>query len=152
MTRATSAAARYYHRYMAPAGLPVLTIDGNQFDDLDGFVREFSTLLDNHDWHGNLDAFNDILRGGFGTPEGGFVLRWLNSARSRQMLGWEATIEWYERTLVTCHPANREHLQAELDSARRREGTTLFDWLIGIISDHGPGGTESENQVNLELQ
>jgi RNAse (barnase) inhibitor barstar len=98
------------------AQLPVLIIDGNRFDDLDGFAREFSTLLKDHIWHGNLDAFNDILRGGFGTPEGGFVLRWLNSTRSRQALG------------------------------------TLFDRVVGIILNHGPGGTEPEDQVHLELQ
>jgi hypothetical protein len=56
---------------MAPAQLPVLIIDGNRFDELDGFARKFSTLLKDHTWHGNLDAFNDILRGGFGTLEGG---------------------------------------------------------------------------------
>lgn len=35
---------RHYHRCMAPAELPLLTIDGNRFDDLDGFAREFNTL------------------------------------------------------------------------------------------------------------
>lgn len=137
---------------MAPAELPVLIIDGNRFDDLDGFAREFSTFLKDYNWRGNLDAFNDILGGGFGTPESGFVLRWLNSARSRQALGREATIAWYERKLTTCHPGNRERFQAELDAARRHEGTTLFDWIVDILLDHGPGGTESEDEVNLELQ
>jgi hypothetical protein len=66
---------------------PVLVIDGDTFDDLDGFAHQFSSYLSDHVWHGNLDAFNDILRGGFGTPEGGFVLRWLSSDRSRRMLG-----------------------------------------------------------------
>jgi hypothetical protein len=50
-------------------GLPVLVIDGAHFSDLDGFTREFSRLLVNYTWRGNLDAFNDLLRGGFGTPE-----------------------------------------------------------------------------------
>jgi hypothetical protein len=44
-------------------------------------------LLEDHNWRGNLDAFNDILRGGFGTPEDGFVFRWLDAQRSRQALG-----------------------------------------------------------------
>lgn len=66
---------------------PVLVIDGSQFEDLDGFAREFSKFLNDWEWHGNLDAFNDILRGGFGTPEGGFVLRWTNSDRSSEALG-----------------------------------------------------------------
>jgi hypothetical protein len=48
--------------------LPVLVIDGADFSDFDGFAREFSRLLCNYTWRGNLDAFNDILRGGSGRP------------------------------------------------------------------------------------
>ena len=137
---------------MTPAELPVLTIDGDRFDDLDGFAREFSKLLADYTWRGNLDAFNDILRGGFGTPEDGFVLRWLNAERSREALGWPATIAWYERTLTTCHPSNRDHMRAELEKARRHEGTTLFDWIVEIIQVHGPGGREAGGNVHLELR
>ena len=68
-------------------GKPVLVIDGATFDDLRGLAAQFSTHLDGHEWTGNLDAFNDILGGGFGTPEGGFALRWLNSALSAERLG-----------------------------------------------------------------
>lgn len=39
-----------------------------------------------------LDAFNDILRGGFGTPEGGFVLRWARSEISRKNLSYPETV------------------------------------------------------------
>jgi hypothetical protein len=136
---------------MTPAGLPILTIDGDRFEDLDGFAREFSTLLPDYTWRGSLDAFNDILRGGFGTPDDGFVLRWLNSARSRQALGWPATITWYERVLTTCHPGNKPDFQVRLEQARRQEGTTLFDWIVEIIRIHGPGGRESQGNVLLEL-
>jgi hypothetical protein len=31
------------------------------------------------------------------------------------------------------------------------EGSTVFDWLIEIIRDHGPGGSESEDGVILDL-
>jgi hypothetical protein len=54
---------------------PVLVIDGNRFDDFESWAREVGQqLLQDERCNGNLDAFNDILRGGFGTPEGGFVL------------------------------------------------------------------------------
>jgi RNAse (barnase) inhibitor barstar len=69
------------------AALPVLVVDGANFSDLDGFAREFSRLLRDYTWRGNLDAFHDILRGGFGTPEDGWLLRWLNSDLSRAALG-----------------------------------------------------------------
>jgi hypothetical protein len=41
-----------------PSGdLPVLVIDGAFFSDFEGFSREFTRLLDDYTWHGNLDAF-----------------------------------------------------------------------------------------------
>lgn len=132
--------------------LPVLEIDGSKFADLAGFAREFSRLLDNHVWHGKkLEAFNDILRGGFGTPEQGFVLRWLHSDASRRALGWEATVDWLEESLVTCHPSNRPQVEQNLAAALRREGTTLFDWIVEIIRNHGAGGDEAEDNVLLEF-
>lgn len=140
-----------YWRRAMPVGLPVLTIDGGQFDDFEGFVTRFSGLLDEFEWRGSLDAFNDILRGGCGTPDGGFEFRWLNSRRSREVLGWPATIRWFEDTLARCHPSNVPRLTAELEAARRGEGTTLFDWIVEIIQRHGPGGSESEDNVVLRL-
>jgi hypothetical protein len=131
--------------------LPVLVIDGALFSDLDGFAREFSRLLCNYTWRGSLDAFNDLLRGGFGTPANGWVLRWLDSESSRAALGYEATIRRLEQLLLTCHPSNRLAIEAWISSARRGEGPTLFDEIVEIIRDHGPGGSESEGGVVLEL-
>lgn len=131
--------------------LPVLVIDGARFSDLDGFAREFSRLLCHYTWRGNLDAFNDLLRGGFGTPEGGWVLRWRNSELSRAALGYEATTRRLEQLLLTCHPSNRSAAAARISSARRREGPTLFDEIVEIIREHGPGGSESEDGVLLQL-
>src|ERR1044072_1866947 len=131
--------------------LPVLVIDGARFADFDGFAREFSRLLRDHRWRGNLDAFNDVLRGGFGTPENGWVLRWLNSESSRSALGYEATTRQLEGLLLTCHPSHRSGLEARLDSADRGEGRTLLDQIVDIIRGHGPGGDESEGGIRLEL-
>lgn len=131
---------------------PVLVIDGDRFDDFEGFAGEFSSLLPNWTWNMSLDAFNDILRGGFGTPDGGFVLRWSSSARSRQVLGWGETASYVERKLETCHPTNRERVREDLEAARRREGQTLFDLIIEIIHEHGPGGTEADSGIELELR
>lgn len=102
-------------------------------------------------WRGSLDAFNDILRGGFGTPEDGWLLRWLNSESSRAALGYEATIRRLEGLPTTCHPSKRPIVEARIRSARRSEGPTLFDEIVDVIRDHGPGGTESEDGVLLEL-
>ena len=138
-------------RRAVPVGLPVLTIDGGQFDDFEGFVARFSGLLDDFDWRGSLDAFNDILRGGCGTPDGGYELRWLNSERSRAALGWPATLRWLEDAIDRCHPSHVPRLTAELGAAERGEGTTLFEWIVEIIEAHGPGGPEAEDNVVLRL-
>jgi hypothetical protein len=93
-------------------------IDGSAFSTLDEFAKHFSmrVLSGTYEWHGNFDVFNDILRGGFGTPEGGFRLIWSQSSVSRSKLG-----------------------------------PTTFDMLVSIIRDHGPGGSEAEDNVVLEL-
>ena len=52
------------------AGLPEFVLDGTSFDDLAGFFTAITRTLSVTGWGRNLDAFNDILRGGFGTPRG----------------------------------------------------------------------------------
>jgi RNAse (barnase) inhibitor barstar len=102
--------------------LPVLEIDGARFDDLEGFWDEVSRqLIPGAEWGRNLDAFNDILRGGFGTPEDGFVLRWTNSQRSRLALGFEETVRWLERKVERCHPDNVPSVRSDLEAARASE-------------------------------
>jgi RNAse (barnase) inhibitor barstar len=63
-------------------------IDGENFGIIDGFPNEISrVLIPGATWGRNLDAFNDILWGSFGTPDEGFVLVWKNHDLSRERLG-----------------------------------------------------------------
>src|SRR3954453_12585762 len=104
-----------------------LRIDGNEFSTLEEFYDQVSLrVIPEADWGRNLDAFNDILRGGFGTPEGGFVLRWRNSDVSRERLGYAETVRQLERRLQKCHPSNRPSIARELERARSGEGATVF--------------------------
>ena len=136
------------------AELPRLEIDGSRFATLEGFFDEVSHVLisSGASWGRNLDAFNDILRGGWGTPERGFLLIWANHRLSREHLGYPETVRQLERRLSTCHPENRAHVAPELEAARRSEGLTVFDWLVEIIAAHGPGGGEADDGVQLELR
>ena len=131
---------------------PVFELDGRNFDSLEGFFNEVSKVLGTAPWGRNFDAFNDVLRGGFGTPEGGLVLRWINSTTSRAALGYDATIKWREQQLQRCHPSNVPMVEAALAAARRGEGQTVFDILLEIIRCHGPGGDEEEDGVELKLE
>jgi RNAse (barnase) inhibitor barstar len=128
---------------------PVFQIDGDRFSSLEEFFDEVGAALSTAAWGRNLDAFNDVLRGGFGTPEGGFILRWLHSSRSRDALGYRATVDYLERKLQRCHPANIPMVTSELEAARRGEGQTVFDILVEIIRIHGPGGDEAEDGVEI---
>jgi RNAse (barnase) inhibitor barstar len=127
------------------------TLDGRSFNDLAGFYEAIGATLGTQGWGRNLDAFNDILRGGFGTPEEGFVLRWEHSAASAETLGWDETIRYLQRKLKSCHPDNIPYVQKDLEAARRQEGQTLFDIIVEIIQEHGPGGREHGDNVQLVL-
>ena len=131
---------------------PVIELDGERTSSLEAFYDEVEAkLIPKATWGRNLDAFNDILRGGFGTPEGGFVLRWTRSVQARQQLGYPATVEYLERKVKRCHPTAVAAVQADLEAARRGEGPTLFDVLVDIVRRHGRGGDEARDGVELEL-
>src|SRR5213075_1660127 len=108
---------------------PEIIIDANEFRDLEGFAKHFSevALRGRHRWNGNLDAFNDILRGGFGTPKDGFTLVWRHSAISKERLGYCETIKWLEDRVQDCHPTSVSSMQQRLAEARQGKGQTLFD-------------------------
>ena len=117
----------------------VYEIDGSESSTLAEFANHFTRQLTlETDWRGNLDAFNDILHGGFGTPHDGFVLVWKNSLASKRALGYQETIKWLDDRAGNCHPSNVEHFQQRLTLAKRNQGETLFDMLIDIITaaDH----------------
>ena len=126
-------------------------IDGSRITSLESFWDEISNvLIPGHRWGRNLDAFGDILSGLFG-PEEPFTLRWHHAAMSRKALGYPETVRQLEMMLKTCHPDNREHMRGELAAAQANRGPTVFDWLIEIIRDHGPGGRQASDDVRLVL-
>ncbi len=115
----------------------IYTLEGTRVATLEDFFAEVGrVLIPGAAWGRNLDAFEDILRGGFGTPDGGFTLIWRDAARSRRQLGYPETVRQLERRLARCHPSNRARVAAELARARRGEGPTVFDWLTAIIAEH----------------
>lgn len=126
-------------------------IDGERFSTLEEFYGEIDHAMHLQTWGHNLDAFNDILRGGFGTPEEGFTFRWKNHGISRERLGYPETIRQLKLRLERCHSANREKVAAYLADAEQGRGQTVFDWLIDIIREHGQGSEEKQDRVELLL-
>lgn len=115
----------------------VYAVDGSRFSTLAECAAEFTRVLGlTMPWNGNLDALNDVLRGGFGTPDEGFVLIWQHAGLSRQRLGYCETLRWLEERVDHCHPSNLAHFHERIAAARRQEGETLFDMLVEIVRDH----------------
>ncbi|UAY52441.1 barstar family protein [Ferruginibacter albus] len=86
-------------------------INGNNFETLEEFYSEMDNVFTKDlDWttgH-NLDAFNDLLRGGFGVYEykEPILLIWENSAKSK------------------------------IDLSSLKENKTIYEILLSIISEH----------------
>ena len=63
---------------------------------------------------------NDVLRGGFGVYgyEEPILLIWRHSEKSRTDLGWDETVGH------------------SLEMAKKQDGQTLFERIVGIIQEH----------------
>ncbi len=127
-------------------------IDGTLTESLEAFFDQFSRVVLTEPWGRNLDAFNDVLRGGFGTPDKGFILRWKNSARFKELLSYRETVRQLELRLLGCDFTSRGRVARDLSAAQSGVGPTVFEWLIEIISVHGAGGAEASDNVLLILE
>ena len=72
-------------------------LDGNNFSNMEGFYCEIDKLLTkNLQWKTghNLNAFNDLLRGGFNAHEYNepIAIRWINYGKSKKDLGDEMVL------------------------------------------------------------
>ncbi|MDK9495662.1 barstar family protein [Streptomyces katrae] len=117
-------------------------LDGGLIRTLDDFWRVVGEAVNGPGGYfgKNLDAFNDCLRGGYGTPEdGSFTVEWRDHLHSRRALGHAETARVLETRLLRCHPDNRARVARELAEARDGRGPTVFDWLVEIFEDQAPG-------------
>ncbi len=118
-----------------------IIIDGNLFFDLEGFFNEIDNIFTKDlDWQTghNLDAFNDLLRGGFGVHGYGEPIKiiWLNGLKSKSDFGFDSTIKYLTNKISTCNPINVENVKADLEKAKIHQGKTLFEIIIEIIKGH----------------
>lgn len=115
-----------------------IEIDGAGFNSLESFYSDVSRkMIPGIDWGKNLDAFNDLLRGGFGMQQEGFILIWRNYTFSQQCLGYEETVRQLELMLEKCHSSLRQRTMKNIESARNGVGPTVFDSLVTIIEENG---------------
>jgi RNAse (barnase) inhibitor barstar len=118
-----------------------IVINGSKISSLDTFYDEVeSKLTKDLDWKigKNLDAFNDVLRGGFGVYEyeEPIKLIWTRSNESKRKLGWDETVKYISAKLKTCHPTNIQFVKDDLDLAQQHKEQTLFELIVDIIRTH----------------
>ena len=125
-------------------------IDGRRFSTLEDFLKEVSkALIPNVPWARSLDAFDELLRGGLGTPGEGFRIRWTHHAESRKRLGYGETVRQLQSRLQRSHPTDRSAVLLDLEQALRNQGPTVFEWLIEIIGKHKADILLNEERVKM---
>ena len=87
-------------------------LDGNNFSDMEGFYNEIDKLLTkNLQWKTghNLNAFNDLLCGGFGVHEYNepITIKWINYGNSKIALGDETVLKILE-IMLNCDDTDHD--------------------------------------------
>lgn len=111
-------------------------LNGNDFDDLEGFYIEIYKLMTLYDdWNPayNFDVLNDMLYSGLGEEA---ILIWKNSEKSKIDLGREATIHFYQNKINQGKPFNIDWAKEKLIEIEQGNGPTLFEIILEIITDH----------------
>jgi hypothetical protein len=116
----------------------IYVLDGTRIRSLEDFWTVIGEAVDGPGGYfaSNLDALDDALLGGMGTPDDGrCIFVWSHSEESRRDLGYPETVRQLDRRLDRCHPTARRLVMKELKRARRGKGPTVFDWLVEIFLD-----------------
>lgn len=115
---------------------PEFILNADDFNDLDGFynqIYDMMTLYDDWKPAHNLDALNDMLYSGLGKEA---ILIWTNSEKSKNDLGLNATLQFYQNKINQGKPYNIEWAKEKIEELNSGNGQTLFEILIEIFSEH----------------
>lgn len=82
----------------------------------------------------NLDALRDCFAGAY-RPSEPYTLHWRNSDRSRELLGYETTVEVLRSRLKRCHRSNRTAIREAIKRAESGKGPTFFDEVLSVIEE-----------------
>jgi len=118
-----------------------IIIDGGNIHDIPSFYKEINMVfMANEDWKlgESLDAFNDLLYGGFGEINGGeeVCLIWKDFEKNRKDLGLDLTKTYYENKLKSPDVFNIGFVRKKLAELANGAGQTYFDIVLEIIGDH----------------
>lgn len=118
-----------------------LEIEGNSINDIASFYEEITRVfMVGESWRigQNLDAFNDLLYGGYGALQGAqsVELLWHNMDHSRKALGYQTTRAYYLDKLRPGSPYSKKLFAEKLEALENGRGETYFDSIMAILADH----------------
>ena len=118
-----------------------IILEGKDIVDIPSFYTQINAqLMQGEDWSlgESLDAFNDLLYGGFGAAKDADLLEieWHDIDISRKHLGIETTKAYYQAKIQHGKPYNTALFQEKLQALAQGRGPTYFDILIEIIQSH----------------
>jgi len=117
-----------------------LTLDGTRIHDIASFYDEVNRVfMAAEDWQlgHSLDAFDDLLYGGYGALDGDapVTLVWTAFERSREALGAGTTRAWLQGKRDSGR-YDSARMQRELEALDAGTGPTYFDIVLEIIDAH----------------
>jgi len=118
-----------------------LEIEGNAINDIASFYEEINRVfMAGESWRigQSLDAFNDLLYGGYGALQGAQLveLLWHNMDYSRKALGYQTTRAYYLDKLRPGSPYSKKLFEEKLSALENGRGETYFDTIMAILADH----------------
>ncbi len=118
-----------------------LTINGAAIRDIPSFYDEVNRVfMGAEDWKlgPSLDALSDMFYGGFGAISGREPVRlvWRDIDKSREALGHECIVAFYEAKLAQPELFNAEQIRRQLAALQAGHGQTYFEIILEIIAEH----------------
>jgi RNAse (barnase) inhibitor barstar len=116
---------------------PEYILDGRRTTTLEAFYIEVGqVLLAGQSWNEDLDGFHAVLRGDYGNLPEAFRLVWREVDYARAALGYDEIVRQLLQQLRDCPPTTLIKTAWALRAALRRQGPTVFDWLVDAINNH----------------
>ncbi len=121
--------------------MKTFTIHGENFSNISGFYGEVNRIfMQGETWQlgESLDAFDDLLYGGFGAlaDEKEIRLVWRGFEKSKVDLGLQATKDLYLQKLRQPQVYNAAWARQKLDGLEAGTEKTYFEILLEIIAQH----------------
>ncbi|CCH51388.1 putative barnase inhibitor [Fibrisoma limi BUZ 3] len=118
-----------------------IAIEGNAINDIASFYEEINRVfMMEESWTigPSLDAFNDLLYGGYGALQGAqwVELFWRHMDHSHKALGYQTTRNYYLDKLRPGSPYNRKLFAEKLGALDSGHGETYFDSVMAILAEH----------------